>query len=68
NERRRITLSSIVRIYNNTTLPLLVLSVDATDPNIRKRLGKIEINKDYHVPIDLLYTYSSLPIFIAIDE
>ncbi|CAF1212266.1 unnamed protein product [Rotaria magnacalcarata] len=68
NERRRITLSSIVRIYNNTTLPLLVLSVDATDPNIRKRLGKVEINKDYHVPIDLLYTYSSLPIFIAIDE
>ncbi|CAF1188849.1 unnamed protein product [Rotaria magnacalcarata] len=68
NERRRIILSSVVRIFNNSTLPLLILNVDSIDPRNRHRVARIEVNKDYHVPIDLLYAYSSLPIFIGIDE
>lgn len=68
NDRRRIILSSIVRVYNNTTFPLLILNVDSTDPRKHQRIAKIEVNKDYHIPIDLLYTYASAPIFIAVDE
>ncbi|CAF2390576.1 unnamed protein product [Rotaria sp. Silwood2] len=68
NERRRIILSSVVRVYNNTTLPLLILNVDSTDPRKHSRIARIEVNQDYHVPIDLLYAYASSPIFIAIDE
>ncbi|CAF3276510.1 unnamed protein product, partial [Rotaria sp. Silwood2] len=68
NERRRIILSSIVRIYNNTTLPLLVLNVDSTDIKKHSRVARLEINQDYYVPMDLLYAYTSSPIFIAVDE
>ncbi|CAF3842025.1 unnamed protein product [Rotaria sp. Silwood1] len=68
NERRHIILSSVVRVYNNITLPLFILNVDLTDPKNSSRITRIEINEDYHVPIDLLYAYASLPIFIAIDE
>ena len=68
NERRRVILSSIVRVFNNTTLPLLILNIDSTNPRKHTRVARIEVNQDYYVPIDLLYTYSSAPIFIAIDE
>ncbi|CAF0895845.1 unnamed protein product [Rotaria sp. Silwood1] len=68
NERRRIVLCSIVRIYNNTTLPLLILNVDSTDPKKYNRIARIELNQDYHVPMDLLYAYASSPIFVAVDE
>ncbi|CAF3381063.1 unnamed protein product, partial [Rotaria sp. Silwood2] len=68
NEHRHIILSSIGRIYNNTTLPLLVLNVDSTGTRKHSRVARIEINQDYCVPMDLLYTYASSPIFIAADE
>jgi len=68
NERRRIVLSSIVRVFNSTTLPLLVLNVDPINPKKHTRVARIEVNQDYYVPIDILYTYSSAPIFFAIDE
>lgn len=68
NERRRITLSSIVRIFNNTTFPLVMLNVDTTNPEQHNRVARIDSNKDYHVPIDLLYMHSTLTIFIGIDE
>ncbi|CAF1265249.1 unnamed protein product [Rotaria sordida] len=68
NERRRIILSSIIRVYNNTTLPLLILNVDSTDSKNYSRIARVEVNEDYHIPMDLLYAYSSAPIFIAVDE
>ena len=68
NDRRRIILSSIVRIYNNTTMPLMILAVDSTNVSKHHRVARIEVNDDFHVPIDLLYKHSSSPIFIAVDE
>ena len=68
NERRHVVLSSIVKIYNNTTMPLVILSIDSIDPKKHIRIARIEVNDEYYVPLDLLYTHSSSPIFISIDE
>jgi len=68
NDRRRIVLSSIVRVFNNTTLPLVILNIDSVDKTKHIKTATIDINKDYYVPIDLLYASSSSPIFIAIDQ
>ena len=68
NDRRRIILSSIVRIYNNTTMPLMILAADSTDKSKHHRVGRIEVNGDFHVPIDLLHKDSSSLIHIAVDE
>ena len=68
NDRRRIVLSSIVRVYNNTAFPFVILNVDSLDPTKHDRIATIEPNKDYYVPIDLLYTHASSPIFLTIDE
>jgi hypothetical protein len=68
NDRRRIVLSSIVKIYNNTTMPLAILKVESVDTKKSTRVARIEVNKDYYVPLDLIYTYSSSPIFLGVDE
>jgi hypothetical protein len=68
NDRRYVILSSIVKVYNNTTMPLLILSIDSIDTKQHHRIAKIDINDEYYIPIDLLYTHASSPIFIAIDE
>ena len=68
NDRRRVILSSIVKVFNNTTIPLVILNIDSIDPKKHQKIAKIDVNKEYYIPIDLLYTHSSSPIFIAIDE
>lgn len=68
NDRRRVVLSSIVRVVNHTTLPLLILNTDQIDEKKYNSITRIDINKDFYIPIDLLYGYSSSQIFIAIDE
>jgi hypothetical protein len=68
NDRRRVVLSSIVRVVNHTTLPLLILNTDQIDEKKYNSIARIDINKDFYIPIDLLYGYSSSQIFIAIDE
>ncbi|UJR10669.1 hypothetical protein I4U23_014864 [Adineta vaga] len=68
NDRRRITLSSIVRIFNNTTLPLLLLNVDSTNSKHYTRIARIEVNQDYNVPIDILYNSTNTSLFFTVDE
>jgi hypothetical protein len=68
NDRRYVILSSIIKIYNNTTIPLVILNIDSIDTTKHHRIAKIDVNKEYYVPIDLLYIHSNSPIFIAIDE
>jgi hypothetical protein len=68
NDRRRVVLSSIVRIFNNTTLPLMLLNVDPTQPTKCTRVIRIEVNQDYYVPIDVLYEHSEPSVFLTIDE
>jgi len=69
NGRRRVILSSIVRIFNNTTLPLVIIDVaDSIDRKKHQQIAKIDINKDFYIPIDLLYARSNSSIFISTDE
>lgn len=68
NDRRRVILSSIVKIYNNTAKTLLILNIDSVDSKKHHRVAKIPIDEEYYMPLDLVYNYSSSPIFIAVDE
>jgi hypothetical protein len=68
NERRYIILSSIVKIHNNTTMPLIILNINSVDTKEYEKIAKIEINDEYSIPIDLLYAHLSSLIFIGIDE
>ena len=68
NDRRCIILSSIVRIFNNTTLPLILLNVDSVNTKHHTDVARIEVNQDYYVPIDLLYGSSKSSIFFSVDE
>ena len=51
NDRRLVILSSIVKVYNNTTMPLIILSIDSIDVKKHQRIARIEINGEYYVPI-----------------
>lgn len=68
NNRRRIVLSSIIRLINNTTLPLVLLDIDPKNPSARTRVAKIDVNQDFPVPIDLLYKHSKPELFFSLDE
>ncbi len=68
NDRRLIILSSIVKIYNNTTIPLVILSIDSIDVKTHRRIARIDVNDEYYMPVDLVYQHSNAPIFIGIDE
>ncbi|UJR35157.1 hypothetical protein I4U23_027926 [Adineta vaga] len=68
NDRRRVILSSIVKVYNNTTMPLIILYIDSIDAKKYHRLGRIDVNDEYYVPIDVIYTHSNSPIFISVEE
>lgn len=68
NDRRFVILSSIVKIYNHTTMPLIILNIDSIDPKKHERIARINVNEEYYVPLDFLYEHPSSPIFISIDE
>lgn len=67
NNRRRIVLSSIIRVINNTTVPLVLLDVDPTNSKVHNLVSKIDINQDFHMPIDILYKHSTAPLFFSVD-
>ncbi|CAF3775950.1 unnamed protein product, partial [Rotaria magnacalcarata] len=68
NDRRHVILSSIVKIYNNTMMPLVLLNINSLDTKKNYKIAKINVNDEYYVPIHSLYKYSSSPIFLGIDE
>ncbi|CAF0869350.1 unnamed protein product [Rotaria sordida] len=68
NDRRHVILSSIIKVYNNTTMPLAIISIDSLNTRQSQKVTTIHVNEEYHVPINLLYAHSSSLIFIAIDE
>ncbi|CAF2933999.1 unnamed protein product [Rotaria sp. Silwood2] len=68
NNRRYVILSSILKVYNNTTMSLAILNIDSLNTKMRHKVTTIHVNDEYYVPLNLLYTHSSSLIFIAIDE
>jgi hypothetical protein len=68
NDRRRIILSSILRVINNTTFPLLVVDVDSPESKASTQVARVDINQEYYLPIDVLYKHSQALVFIGIEE
>ena len=69
NYRRRIILSSIVKIFNRTNLPLILFDVDSIETNDNRRiLHRIKSNEEYSLPINVLYTRSTSRVFFAVDD
>ncbi|CAF1245225.1 unnamed protein product [Adineta ricciae] len=68
NDRRRVILSSIVKIYNNTTMPLVILDSDSIETDVHHRLATVGVNDEYYAPIDIIYRHASSPIFISVEE
>ena len=67
NNRRHIVLSSIIRVINNTTLPLVLLDVDPKNSKVHNLVSKIDVNQDFHLPIDILYKHSAAPLFFSVN-
>ncbi|CAF4603370.1 unnamed protein product, partial [Rotaria sp. Silwood2] len=67
NDHRCITFSSIVKINNNTTRPLIILNIDSIDAKQYHTIAKIDVDDEYYVPIASLYRNSGPTIFIGID-
>ena len=68
NDRRRIILSSIIKIYNSTAESLIIMSIDSLDPGKHRRITKIEKDTDFYLPIDLVYAHANSPIFISVER
>lgn len=68
NDGRPIILSSIVKIFNNTTVLLVILNIDSINTKTYRCSARIEVNDEYYMLIDMFYQYASSPIFISIDE
>jgi hypothetical protein len=67
NDRRCVILSSIVKVYNKTTMPLLIVYIDSIDPKKYNRLTKIDVNDEYYMPLDIIHAHASSPIFITVE-
>lgn len=68
NDRRIVVLSSIVKISNNTTTPLIILTIDSVDLTKHKKIARVDINEEYNIPLDLLYAHANSPVFLTVEE
>ncbi|CAF0845736.1 unnamed protein product [Rotaria sordida] len=66
NGYHHIIISSIVKVHNNTTIPLYILNMNSTDTKQLNIISKIDVNDECYVPIAVLYQHPSLCIFIGI--
>ncbi|CAF4197587.1 unnamed protein product, partial [Rotaria sordida] len=67
-ERRRVVLSSIIKISNRTQMPLIVLDADSIETNTFNRIAKIDINQEYYLPIELLYLRITPRLYFAVQQ
>ena len=49
-------------------MPLIILSIDSFNLKEYHKVSRINVDNEYYVPIDLLYTSSSSLIFFGVDE
>ena len=68
NDRRQVVLSSIVRIFNQTTMPLSLLKIDSSPNKQHEKIVRIDINQDYYIPIDFLYATDHSSIAFGVEE
>ncbi len=47
NDHRHVTLSSIVKIHNNTAMSLFLLKIDSLDSRSHHKAAKIDVNDEH---------------------
>ncbi|CAF3837772.1 unnamed protein product, partial [Rotaria sp. Silwood1] len=67
-ERRRVVLSSIIKVSNRTQMPLFVLDPDLVETNKFKCIAKIDLNQEYYLPIELLYLRITPRLYFAVQQ
>lgn len=68
NDRRIIYIGSIVRIYNRSTMPLLMLSPDSVQKKTYESIRRINVNDFSYVPLSLVYIENIQSVFFAVDQ
>ncbi|UJR24151.1 hypothetical protein I4U23_027117 [Adineta vaga] len=68
NERRKVILSSIIKVSNRTQMPLFVLDADSVEKNQFNSITKIDVNEEYYLPIQLLYLRTTPRLYFTIDQ
>lgn len=68
NDRRIVVLSSIVKIFNSTTTPLTILTIDSVDLTKHKKIATVDVNDEYNLPLNLLYAHANSPVFFTVAE
>ncbi|CAF1436337.1 unnamed protein product [Didymodactylos carnosus] len=67
NDRRRIVLSSIIKIFNRATMSVIILDIDSVEMGTFREVARIEANSELYLPLDLLYVRTTSRLFITID-
>ncbi|CAF3768117.1 unnamed protein product [Adineta steineri] len=67
-DRRRIILSSIIKITNGTKTPLIILDADSVETRKFHRIAQIDVNQEFYLPIDPLYLRSSPRLYFTIEQ
>ncbi|CAF0900458.1 unnamed protein product [Adineta steineri] len=67
-ERRRVILSSIIKVSNRTTMPLILLDADSIEKNQFNSIAKIDVNQEFYLPIQLLYLRVTPRLYFAVHQ
>ncbi|CAF4198469.1 unnamed protein product, partial [Rotaria sordida] len=67
NFRRRIVLSSIIKIFNRATMPVMILDIDSVEMGRVREVARIDAGGELYLPLNLLYVRTSPRLFISID-
>ncbi|CAF2841774.1 unnamed protein product [Rotaria sp. Silwood2] len=68
NDRRRIVLSSIIKIFNRATMPVMILDIDSVELGTYREVARVEANGELYLPLELVYVRMNSRLFISIEE
>ncbi|CAF1170061.1 unnamed protein product [Rotaria sordida] len=68
NDRRRIVLSSIIKVFNRATMPVMILDIDSVEMGTYREVARIEPNGELYLPLELVYAHMNSHLFITIEE
>ena len=67
-DRRRVLLSSIVKVFNRTERCLFVFDADTIEKNQWERSIRIEVNEESSLPMDFLYGRATSRLYFGVEQ
>ncbi|CAF3870792.1 unnamed protein product [Adineta steineri] len=67
-DRRRIVLSSIIKVLNRAIMPIIILEIDSVELGTFREVSRIEPDGELYLPLSLLYARITPRLFITIDD